>query len=361
MMTRCAQVDAATTLGRWMWHLEGVLAVGESLVQAEQMEEPVLLSKVYKLIKKVKDKKKDVEEKEKEGFKDTTRKRKRPETRSDDVDDNEINDLLGDESLDEDFDPKIRPKPNPAPNTDVDPAPKVDKPSSIDARKTKAAKRCVLELAKVWPVTPTGRDSHWNVDLAIYLRSLGDDVLAAPSAALQTMLVYIFSIDGVANAAKFAASLRESSSLMTSALAGEAAGKQIDSSFAKFGEAVKTLLSSQANDVVAEGESLMLFAKTGELLQLHIQVLCEGNTVLKPQYEAAYTQNPRAYGSHGTAASYRVFIILATIASTYGAKAQDTRPVIERHLKMAEVIFWLQVFFGNGVFAMLVGSSWKKM
>jgi hypothetical protein len=48
----------------------------------------------------------------------------------------------------------------------------------------------------------------------------------------------------------------------------------------------------------------MLFARAGELLQLHIQVLCEGNSVLMPQYEAAYDQKPKAYGGYGTAAPY---------------------------------------------------------
>lgn len=94
------------------------------------------------------------------------------------------------------------------------------------------------------------------MDLAIYLRSLGDGVLAAPSAALQAMLVFIFSLDGVANATRFAASLRENSSLIAGALAGDdTKGKQIDASFAKLGQAIKTLLNAEANSVVAEGNS----------------------------------------------------------------------------------------------------------
>jgi protoporphyrinogen oxidase len=70
------------------------------------------------------------------------------------------------------------------------------------------------------------------------------------------MLVFIFSPDAVATAAKFAASLREDSSLMASALASDATkGKQIDASFAKLGQAIKTLLNAEANSVVAEGNS----------------------------------------------------------------------------------------------------------
>lgn len=87
------------------------------------------------------------------------------------------------------------------------------------------------------------------------------------SAALQRMLVHIFSSGAVLNVATFAATLREKGDLIKTALPGEEmGGKQVDSSFAGLGHAVKLLLACEARDVLAEAESLMMFANTGQFL-----------------------------------------------------------------------------------------------
>jgi len=55
-------------------------------------------------------------------------------------------------------------------------------------------------------------------------------------------------------------------------------------------------------------------------------------------------------------------LISSAVADTYNAaQARDNRALVERRLRTADVIFWLQNSFGDGVFALLVQSNYKDM
>lgn len=90
-----------------------------------------------------------------------------------------------------------------------------DKPEK--PKKPKASKKCVLETGTSWAVTPSGKHDLWRQDLALYLRSIGDDPYTASSAALQKILAEMFSVDAVRRAAAFASSLVENADLMAGA------------------------------------------------------------------------------------------------------------------------------------------------
>lgn len=60
--------------------------------------------------------------------------------------------------------------------------------------------------------------------------------------------------------------------------------------------------------------------------------------------------------------SYRAFIVSSAIADTYGpATLKETRTLVEKRLRIADVLFWLQRSFGDGALALLILSDWKKM
>ncbi|KAH0164317.1 hypothetical protein KCU67_g5203, partial [Aureobasidium melanogenum] len=204
------------------------------------------------------------------------------------------------------------------------------------------SKKCVLESAIAWPVTPSGKHDQCF-------------------AALQTMLVELFSVDAVRRAAAFASSLRENADLMASAQIRTMPTKQQDASVFKIlGDAVKRLIVTEANTVLVEVGSLALFANTGELLAHHIELLRGRSELLHPLYCAAYSRSSSVYGKKDTTGSYRQYIISTTIADTYGTEAAQARPLVEQKLRIAEVVHWFKLAFGNGALALLVQSQWKK-
>ncbi|KAI5245998.1 glycoside hydrolase family 72 protein [Aureobasidium subglaciale] len=106
-----------------------------------------------------------------------------------------------------------------------------------------ASKQCVLELARPWPVNPSGKDPKSQLNLAVYLRQSRDDPCRKTSAALQTL----------------------------------------------------------------------------------------------------------------------AFNVSSAIPDTYGDKAIITRPSVEKSLHITDVLHWLNTPFGNGVFALLIQSDWRKL
>ncbi|KAG9567743.1 hypothetical protein KCU71_g3596, partial [Aureobasidium melanogenum] len=199
------------------------------------------------------------------------------------------------------------------------------------------------------------------ISLASHLRSLGDDPCSVSSAALQTMLSELFSVDAVRRAAAFASSLRENADLVASARIHTMPTKQQDASvFKMLGDAVKRLIITEANEVLVEVGSLALFANTGELLAHHIELLRGRSELLYPLYCAAYSQSPSVYGKKDTTGSYRQYIISTTIADTYGTESTQARPLVEQKLRIAEVVHWFKLAFGNGALALLVQSQWRK-
>jgi len=103
-------------------------------------------------------------------------------------------------------------------------------------------------------------------------------------AALQRLLVHLFSLDAVTKAASFAGFLREDSDPIAVALAGQGAGKQPEGTpFMVPGHAIKILLTSEAKDVLSEAEVISTFVSTGRLLHQHVELLAAENAGLAPQ------------------------------------------------------------------------------
>ncbi|KAI5235818.1 glycoside hydrolase family 72 protein [Aureobasidium subglaciale] len=158
------------------------------------------------------------------------------------------------------------------------------------------------------------------------------------SAALQALLVEVFSIDAVSGVALFVSSLRENANLVASALVVVQQTKEHDSTFRTLGDAIKHLLATQTRSVFWEAESLLLFSKTGRLLHRHIDLLRQSGPILLPIYEAAYIQDSKT-----------------------GDKATITRPSVKKSLRIADVLHWLNTSFSKGIFALLIQSDWKKL
>ncbi|KAH0364862.1 hypothetical protein KCU65_g6516, partial [Aureobasidium melanogenum] len=371
MFKACAAgEDPKAVQGHWEWFVEDVMSVGDSLVQARLMEAPAALPKIKKLINKTQPKKPKGR---------NTRKRTLELPSDDEPGDEDYDDVPeGDEDEDEDADDQEE-------KSDDQEEPKkpkrgcsgqagegqwageaikglqkdiVESKKAIeDLRKQQQVvgtstavsyKKCVLELATAWSVTPSGKHDQWCINLASYLRMLGDDPCSASSTALQTMLVELFSVDANAD-------------LMTSAQLNNMPTKQQDASvFKMLGDAVKRLIITEANTVLVEVGSLALFANTGELLAHHIALLRDRSELLRPLYANAYSQNHGLYGKQDTTGSYRQFIISTTISDTYGTEAAQARPLVEQKLRIAEVVYWFNLAFGNGALALLVQSQWKK-
>lgn len=259
MFLQCARPDASTTAERWLWLLKGVASIGHTLVENKQMEQPEILTKIHKLLGKL------PRTKDPKDLDDDRRKKRKILEGIDDLNQDALVPIEDDAGKDDsDSDPDYKPSTDhtTAPTTEVavDPKAKVENP-------------CLLETSKVWRVTPLGRDAKWNLELARYLRSLHDNVCGATSAALQRLLVYLFSLDVVSKAAGFAASLRENSDLIAAVLAEQDASKlQPETPFQILGHAIKVLLTSEAKDALSEAEVLSTFANTGRLLHHHLEM-----------------------------------------------------------------------------------------
>ncbi|KEQ94181.1 hypothetical protein AUEXF2481DRAFT_6233 [Aureobasidium subglaciale EXF-2481] len=63
----------------------------------------------------------------------------------------------------------------------------------------------------------------------------------------------------------------------------------------------------------------------------------------------------------GYTASFRAFNVSSAIPDTYGDKATIIRPSVEKSLHITDVLHWLKTPFGNGVFALLIQSDWRKL
>ncbi|KAG9525189.1 hypothetical protein KCV07_g1478, partial [Aureobasidium melanogenum] len=180
------------------------------------------------------------------------------------------------------------------------------------------------------------------ISLASHLRSLGDDPCSVSSAALQTMLSELFSVDAVRRAAAFASSLRENADLVASARIHTMPTKQQDALvFKMLGDAVKRLIITEASEVLVEVGSLALFANTGELLAHHIELLRGRSELLH------YWLVPPVYHLH----YHRRYL---------RPESTQARPLVEQKLRIAEVVHWFKLAFGNGALALLVQSQWKK-
>jgi hypothetical protein len=146
------------------------------------MEQPEILTKIHKLLGKL------PKTKEPKELDDDRRKKRKLLEEVDNLNDDvlvPIEDGIEKDDADSDFEPSTDPSTPPTTEPVIDPKAKVEKP-------------CLLEPSKVWPVTPLGRDANWNPELARYMLSLRDNVCGPASAALQRLLIYMFSLDAVA-------------------------------------------------------------------------------------------------------------------------------------------------------------------
>ncbi|KAG9724491.1 hypothetical protein KCU73_g13417, partial [Aureobasidium melanogenum] len=148
MFKACASAeDAESVQGHWAWFVDGVMSVGDSLVQAGLMEAPVSLPKIKQLINKK-----------------PKPKPKRPTTRKRTPEELELPD--GDEPGDGDFEDEDE-------DEEEDEDKSEEEFGDEEPKKPKASKKCVLESAIAWPVTPFGKHDQWrSALLRTYARSV---------------------------------------------------------------------------------------------------------------------------------------------------------------------------------------------
>ncbi|KAH0341435.1 hypothetical protein KCU81_g6269, partial [Aureobasidium melanogenum] len=342
---------------RWRWFVGGVINVGDSLVDAQVMQTTPLLAHLRKALDKT--------EAGQASAPDGPRRSKRQKTSKkgeDTLDEDDVL-LLAEAELDGGGSDKDK--------TDKDKTDK-DKTNDGDANKDKAVKpvdapaaqkergknKCLLEKTKVFSVIPSGLDSDWPTKVAIYMRSMGDDPCTKASEALQRILITAFSLDGVQNASALARSLRESQDVVSTILRGrDHNNNKISSPHQVLGHAIQHLLIADVNTTFAKAQLLSEHHNTAHLLATQIEALHNKDELLYPLYEAAYTSS---LGRKDSLASFRAFLVNNAIEHMYGA-SDTSNAIVEKSLRIGEVLFWLQRAFGTGVFALLVGVDWKKL
>jgi hypothetical protein len=163
---------------------------------------------------------------------------------------------------------------------------------------------------------------------------------------------------------------REKATTIQSTVALNAVGKELTpSDFSAMAEAIAKMLHVRTAEMLSHIDSLVVHAATAEVLEAYIDELSTRNGSLFLAYDKATSIQGHQYGKKYSRDSYRRFVVESAIPVVYeeqdgatrGGVQETDKPTVDRALKVGQVLYWLEKYFGGGVFAMLLHNDWENL
>lgn len=122
-------------------------------------------------------------------------------------------------------------------------------------------------------------------------------------------------------------------------------------------------------------DSIITHVTAARIPEEFINELNSRHGELYEAYNAAVSQKRHPYGRRDLGDSYKVFLLRKAVPQVYGVQdssdlnsvypeykiTKQDKAAIGRALKVGKVLFWLEKYFGSGVFAMLLQSPWEQL